>query len=178
MFLRTLRNVKNTWFATSPMDTDVFLDSWESKYGNWHDPIPLEVINRLVCLADKDQNSIVCEIGAGYGRILSKLGSNFVKIGIEPDPILYKKLKESDCDLPINCKAHEIPPVLGVQFFYSVRALEYVTLPQVLKMMRVIKIHYPNAILLTWERKRTSTRLRIARRILGWKNCFVNEIVN
>jgi len=95
--------IKSFFYKSRPLDTDYFLNHWESRYNGIMDPSIEEILSRLIIIRNSMnsqyydgknmiKNGPILEIGAGYGRITKKLIKNFDVISIEPNKILFIKL--------------------------------------------------------------------------------------
>ena len=162
-------------FGSGGFDSGHFMFEWENDYGNTHDPYPSEVISRILMLSN---NAVICEIGAGYGRVLSGFPDNFKLIGLEPNQMLYNAMKKVQRIHSLNLKARELPDDLNVNVFFSIRALHYIGVIELGILLLRIKRSYPESTLIIWERKDTCRRVRLVNSFIRFSRCFYQELIN
>ena len=177
MFRKNLGNIKRFFFALPKMNSEIFLASWENKYGEIHDPLPGEVKLRIEMLLASIVKPTVCEIGAGYGRIIRLLDKEYKLIAVEPDDLLYQELLQINNLICIKTDVSHFNELEAVDLFYTVRVLEYVPLFQLVKFFSFVKKFQEPALLLVYERKSVCKRVRLAQKLTKLKNVYISELV-
>ncbi len=173
--IRSFRaDVSKLLFGSGGFDSEAFMFQWEKNYGDTHDPNLSEVISRVLMLSD---NAVICEIGAGYGRVLSRFPDNFKLIGLEPNKMLYDAMQKTRIH-SLNLSAKELPNDLNVNVFFSVRALHYVGVVELYILLSKLKRSYPESTLIIWERKDTCRRIRLVNSFIRFDRCFIQELIN
>lgn len=174
--LRLLKiNTSKLFFGAVNFDSEHFMFEWEHDYGKTHDPDPGEVISRILML---DNNSVICEIGAGYGRVLGCFPDEKKLIGLEPNKMLYDAMKKNSKIHGLNMKARELPNDLNVNIFFSIRALHYVGVLELTIFLTKLKRFYPKSTFIIWERKDTCQRIRLVNSFIRFNRCYYQELIN
>ena len=180
-FVSRLREIYRDYFTgRRDFDPAFFLADWENKFGDVHDPLPSEVFERIKTLmppsVEKQKQRSICEIGAGYGRIAEYLQHSWKLILVEPDDNLHRVLSRRFPNAKIihgNCvNVSEIDSTL----FYTVRALEYSSLIELIRMFLILK--KTNNILICWERRYTNRKIGIAAFLARYKRFYPQSLVN
>ena len=167
--------LKNLFLGSGGFDSYHFQFQWENDYGKSHDPDPREVISRIRMLGE---SVVVCEIGAGYGRVIAGFPNSFKLIALEPNEVLFNALRKNSNIQTFQLAAKNLPRNLDVGVFFSVRALHYVGLIESYYLLSRMRRHYPKSIFIVWERKDTCRRLRLANKFALSKNIFFEELIN
>jgi len=177
MLKKKLGEVKRFFFALPKMNSEIFLASWDEKYGDIHDPLPEEVKLRIEMLMRSFVKPTVCEIGAGYGRIIRLLNKEYKLIAVEPDDLLFKELLQINNLICIKNDISNFKEVEAVDLFFTVRVLEYVSLSQLVSFFRFVKKFQEPALILVYERKSVCKRVRLAQKLTNLKNVYISELI-
>lgn len=154
-------------------DEEDFLNRWSEKFEKSHEPQTIEVVSRITSLG----RDVICEIGAGYGRVLQSFPSAFTRIALEPSELLWSALKIGDIQAH-NLPARKLPGNLNVGLFFSVRAMHYCSSYELFKLLIRMRKFYPHALFIVWERRQTCNRMRLINFFVRQKNVYYSEIVN
>lgn len=155
-----------------------FLENWEKRYQDFHDPGHSEVYSRLkiiinfitipnptfIKLEKKPiEPKYVLELGAGYGRITKHLVRKIPIKSIEPNDLLFNHLTKVNTD----SLKHSFLDIDEKHLFYkdiliafSVRSLVYLNLVQSIIFLR--KLQKITKILIVFENRIGIKRLQIA----------------
>lgn len=178
-FLVVLKMLKfeatKLFLGSRGFDPNHFFYEWENDFGKRHDPDPSEVISRILMLGE---SAVVCEIGAGYGRVISAFPNNFKLIALEPNEMLFNALMKDSRIQGLQLEAKDLPRNLNVNVFFSVRALHYVGIKESYVLLSKIKKSYPESIFIMWERKDTCRRFRLVNKLVFSKKIFYQELIN
>ena len=162
--------IKSIFNKSRPLDTNFFLNTWETKYSNIADPSIDEVLTRLIMFERFKnteyaasrylvKNGPILEIGAGYGRITKKLITQLDIFSIEPNEILFKKLiKINPHSKKLSCQDFNLKSSFSSAF--SVRSLEYLNLLEMILFFR--KLSARCSVLICWENSQTIRRINKA----------------
>ena len=159
------------------MDGASFIESWQSVYGDFHDPSAPEVIERLKLL----KLNQVLEIGSGYGRLAIPLASSgFAVTCLEPDELLAFETKKMN----INTFVSRIQDLESIEAKFednfdcviSIRVISYLSLFETVKMLRSVEKF--SGVFIGWEEYVGSRRLRIARFFVRKIKVVVLETLN
>lgn len=173
-----LRPLKPRWlFRTRSIDGPEFLSTWEKRWQYIADPSNQEVYERLNQLGAIN----VAEIGAGYGRVSNFLAAKGLSVyPIEPNNFLIMNFN-SRSDLytgklaPVIIATADQIPLLPVDYYFSVRALEYCNFFELIQMAK--KLRKYDKPLVTWERRAGSARIRIAAWITLNNKIYIQTLV-
>ena len=155
-----------------------FLENWEKRYRDFHDPEHTEVYSRLNIIINSItipnptfikfkekplEPKYVLELGAGYGRITKHLIGKIPIKSIEPNDVLFNHLKEVNTD----CLKHSFLDIDEKHLFYndiliafSVRSLVYLNLIHSIIFVR--KLQKITNTLIVFENSVGIKRLQIA----------------
>lgn len=174
IIFRVREIIRDYFTGRKDFDSSFFLLNWESKFGKIHDPLPAEVKARISTLVPVGGG--ICELGAGYGRIAEQLQDSWNLILIEPEAKLYEILLNRFPHSRVihgGCLSVE---EIDATLFFSVRALEYSSLIEQIKMFMILK--KSKNFMIVWERRYTVRKIEIAAFLAGYKNLYPQSIVN